>query len=237
VFLYCGARTPSERSAPGWVMRSEAQIGDVVRPSTALKRRAPGKELAHTIGQRLRRLRETQHLSLRALAERIGVTASLLSQVETGQVNPSVDTLFALAEGLGVSVSEFFDGDSRQTGAVGTARKRFVPVVGPLERKRIELEHGVIWESLLPVEEPGMEWMVIHYPPGAASSATMQRHGGRDYGLVVKGRLTIKLGFVEHTLGPGDSIAYDASTPHQLRNDGETDVEAVWVVLDRHSVG
>ncbi|HEX2187099.1 MAG TPA: XRE family transcriptional regulator [Chloroflexota bacterium] len=226
----------------------EAQISDVAGSSTAPRRRAGTKDLAHTIGRRLRRLREAQQLSLRALAERVGVTASLLSQVELGQVNPSVDTLFALAEALGVSVSEFFDGDSPRTTAAPAAlhsaatrsmvaSKASVPVVGPLERKRIELKHGVVWESLLPVEEPGLEWMVIHYPPGAASSARMQRHGGRDYGLVLKGRLTIKLGFLEHTLGPGDSISYDASTPHQLRNDGDSAVEAVWLVLDRHAVG
>src|SRR5688500_16583881 len=62
----------------------------------------------HDIGRRLRERREAQGFSLRALADRIGVTASLLSQIETGQVNPSVDTLFALADGLQMSVAEFF---------------------------------------------------------------------------------------------------------------------------------
>jgi transcriptional regulator with XRE-family HTH domain len=225
----------------------EVQTSDVVRASAGLRRRAAANELAHTIGQRLRRLRDAQRLSLRALAERVGVTASLLSQVETGQVKPSVDTLFAMAEALGVSPSEFFEDKVRPTRAAGpasdggiarpvTISTRALPVVVPAERKRIELEHGVVWESLAPEEEPGVEWMIIHYVPGAISSVRMQRHGGRDYGLVVKGRLTIKLGFVEYTLGPGDSIAYDASTPHQLRNDGDTEVEAVWLVLDRHSI-
>jgi transcriptional regulator with XRE-family HTH domain len=220
----------------------------VPRSSSVPKRRATGKALALTIGQRLRRWREAQRLSLRALAERIGATASFLSQVERGQVKPSVDTLFALAEALRVPVSDFFDGEAPSTvaaegspaglGAMPLPHPRRVrPVVAPSERRRLELDHGVVWESLVPVEEPGVEWMVIRYPPGAVSSVKMQRHGGRDYGLVLKGHLTIKLGFVEYVLGPGDSIAFDATTPHQLRNDGETDVEAVWLVLDRHSVG
>jgi transcriptional regulator with XRE-family HTH domain len=217
---------------------AESSVG--ARGADGVAKAPLGAKPQHDIGRRLRQRREARGLSLRALAERVGVTASLLSQIETGQVNPSVDTLFALAEGLQMSVAEFFSSDAsagpRGHAASAAPQSRSLPVVHRPARSRIELEHGVVWESLLPVEEPGLEWMVIHYPPGAMSSAKLQRHGGRDYGLVVSGQLTIRLGFSEYVLGPGDSIAYDASTPHQLRNDGHTPVEAVWLVLDRHAV-
>lgn len=216
----------------------------MARRPVALKRRE-GTSESHRLSRRLRELREAQGLSLRALAERVALSASLLSQIETGQVNPSVDTLFALADGLHVSVADFFGTAGQSTPAhppehpgLGPhpSPARPLPLVRRHERSRIELDQRVVWESLLPVEEPGLEWMVIRYPPGATSSVKMQRHGGRDYGLVLQGQLTIRLGFAEYILNPGDSIAYDASTPHQLRNDGDTPVEAVFLVLDRHSV-
>ena len=104
------------------------------------------------------------------------------------------------------------------------------------DRREITLDQGVRWQSLVPVEEPGLDWMVVHYPPGAVSSPSMQRHGGRDYGLVTRGHLSVRLGFNEHTLGPGDAIVFDGSTPHQLRNETSAPVEAVWLVLDRQAV-
>ncbi len=212
----------------------------MVRRTAVARRGAAEREPVHQIGQRLREAREGRGLTLRALAAQIGLTASLLSQIETGQVNPSVDTLFALAEGLGVHVAYFFGSSAEPPPAPADAAApnapiRPLPVVRRAERRQIALDQGVVWESLLPVEETAMEWMVIHYPPGAASTVAMQRHGGRDYGVVIKGQLTVKLAFTEFVLGPGDSLAFAASSPHQLRNDGDTPVEAVWLVLDRHS--
>jgi len=192
--------------------------------------RAATRRRGRQIGPRLRAAREARALSLRALAERVGLTASLLSQIETGQVTPSVDTLFALAEGLDLAVTYFFaDVHTPLAPAPGSL------VVRRADRRRVELDHGVVWESLVPAEEPGIEWMMIHYPPGAVSAATPQRHGGRDYGVVVRGCLTARVGFADYQLQRGDAIAFDASIPHQLRNDGQAAVEAVWLVLDRHA--
>jgi transcriptional regulator with XRE-family HTH domain len=208
----------------------------MARKAAAMKRPGAEGEHGHQIGRRLREARELRGFTLRALASQIGLTASLLSQIETGQVNPSVDTLFALAQGLGVEVAYFFPTSDPKPAAEAAQAPRTSPLVRRAHRHRIQLDHGVVWESLLPAEEPPMEWMAIHYPPGAVSSATMQRHGGRDYGVVVTGRLTVKLAFSEYILEPGDSIAFDASSPHQLRNDGDTPVEAVWLVHGRHAV-
>jgi transcriptional regulator with XRE-family HTH domain len=180
------------------------------------------------IGQRLRRAREQRGLSLRALATGVGLTASLLSQIENGQANPSVDTLFMLAETLGIPVAYFFDGGD----AEGAAHRAANPVVQASDRQRIDLGQGVTWESLLTAPEAGLEFMVIRYAPGAVSAPTLQRHSGRDYGLVLRGHLTVRLVFAEHVLGPGASISFDATLPHQLANLGDTPMEAVWLRLD-----
>ena len=60
------------------------------------------------------------------------------------------------------------------------------------------------------------------------------RHGGKEYAYVLSGRLGIRLGFEEFELKPGDSITFDAQTPHRLWTIGNKPAIAIWVVLNRH---
>jgi transcriptional regulator with XRE-family HTH domain len=180
-----------------------------------------------SIGGRLRALRQSQGVGLRELARRVGVTGSLLSQMERGGVNPSVVTLFRLAEALNTTTDYFFGGD-RTSGAP------LEPLVRRLERARIELSGGITWERLTPTDEHDFEFMQCMYPPGTTSAAEMQRHPGRDYGVLLEGQLDIEVGFRTYHLEPGDSIAFDASLPHRLTNPGVVPARTVWVVLERN---
>lgn len=203
------------------------------------KGRTSGKKqpanAANVIGVRLRQARQERGLSLRSLAAQVGVTASLLSQVETGHVNPSVDTLFGLSEALEVPACHFFEAHHVEGhhGPIGEPVGSG-PVLHRAGRHALRLAHGVRWESLLLTEEPDFEWMEIIYPSGSISADTMQRHGGRDYFVVLEGTLTVTVAFATFHLGPGDSMAFDATMPHQLRNEGSNDARAIAVVLERH---
>lgn len=193
-------------------------------------RTVTGKENAQaamdSIGGRLRTLRQNQGLGVRELARRVGVTASLLSQMERGAVNPSVVTLFRLAEALDTTTDSFF-GDNRDPGA------QLQTVVRRDERAHITLSGEITWERLTPTDEHDFEFMQCTYPPGATSADDMQRHPGRDYGILLEGRLDIEVGFTTYRLEPGDSIAFDASLPHRLSNPGDVAARTIWVVLDR----
>jgi transcriptional regulator with XRE-family HTH domain len=180
----------------------------------------------NSIGERLRSLRQARGLGVRELARRVGVTPSLLSQMERGSVNPSVMTLFQLAEALDTSTDYFF-GEGRTPGGQPE------PVVHRDERARLVLSGGITWERLTPTDERDFEFMQCTYPPGTSSAREMQRHPGRDYGVLVEGRLDIDVGFTTYHLEPGDSIAFDASLPHRLSNPGPVPARTVWVVLDR----
>ena len=59
----------------------------------------------------------------------------------------------------------------------------------------------------------------------------MSSHSGREFGLVLKGELMVELGCETYTLGQGDSIIFDSSTPHRLTNNGDSAMRALWVVL------
>lgn len=189
-------------------------------------------EVEHEIGDRLRELRRSQRMSLRDLASSIGVSASALSQIENGAVNPSVDTLLRLADRLSVSVGALF-ADEPTVEADRT--NPLNSVVRADARKRIHLDAGITWESLLSEEEPGLEWFIVEYPPDAGPTQTMVQHNGREYGLVLLGTVIVKLGFMEYELGAGDSIAFDATTPHQLRNGSSSIARGAWTILGRNS--
>jgi transcriptional regulator with XRE-family HTH domain len=187
------------------------------------------------VGSRLRSERERLGISLRELARRVGVSPSLVSQIELDRVNPSVSTLYALVTELDITMSDVF-GDSRPgeraapqlRGGDGLAER-------PETRRVINLASGVRWERLTPHSDPDVEFLYVVYPVGAESCPedALMTHGGKEYGYVTSGTLGVRVGFEEYELGPGGSIAFDSSSPHRLWAIGDQPVHAIWVVIGR----
>jgi transcriptional regulator with XRE-family HTH domain len=190
---------------------------------------------ASKVGSRLRAEREHLGISLRELARRVGVSPSLVSQIELDRVNPSVSTLYALVTELGMTMSDVF-GDPRPDdrvvrqlrGGDGLAER-------PETRRVINLESGVRWERLTPHSDREVEFLYVVYPVGAASCPedALMTHGGKEYGYVISGTLGVRVGFEEYELGSGGSIAFDSSSPHRLWTIGDEPVCAIWVVIGR----
>ena len=202
------------------------------------------------IGERLRVERQAHGLSLRHLADRLGVSPSLISQIETGRARPSVSTLYAIASELGVSLDDllFLDADRASAATDPRLAERGISVVGPDasrsgpvqradDRKRIRLASGVMWERLTPTSDPELEFLHVTYEVGGASSPEheFQRHNGREWGFVLSGHLNVTIGFDEYDLGPGDSITITSTVPHRLVNRGNEPAHAIWFVIGRNS--
>ena len=199
------------------------------------------------MGESLREARRGRGLSLRELADRLGVSPSLISQIETGRANPSVSTLYALAAELDVSLDELLF-DERRPADTGVAPKRpgavsgstgimqpAPPVQRAATRHEIRLASGVVWDRLTTTSEPGIEFLHVTYEVGGASGANdvFQRHPGHEWGYVLSGTLEVRIGFDEYVLGPGDAISINSSVPHRLANIGDVPVTAIWLVLGR----
>jgi transcriptional regulator with XRE-family HTH domain len=190
------------------------------------------------IGASLRAQREKVGLTLREVARRIGVSASLISQIERDKVNPSVSTLYSLVRELGLTMGDLFAGDeSVAPGAPAFSGTAAGPAVRPDDRALINLASGVIWERLTAVSDPGVEFLHVVYEAGSESCPenSLVHHGGKEYGYVISGRLGVRIGFDEYALGPGDSISFDSSSPHRLWAIGNERVTAIWVVVGRQS--
>lgn len=202
---------------------------------------APGN-VANELGSRLRLAREQAGESVRGLARRVGVSPSLVSQIELGRVQPSVGTLYSISNELGLSLDDLFrDGESgvkeRDRGPAGSS---IGSVAGPVQRssgrKAIRLAGGVSWERLTAMTDEEVEFLNVVYDVGGASCAedSLIRHGGKEYAYLISGRLGFKIGFEEFELGPGDSISFDAQMPHRLWTIGHEPAVAIWVILNRH---
>lgn len=190
------------------------------------RRTVPAVEL----GARLREERELAGITVRGLARRLGVSASLLSQIERGLAQPSVGTLWALVSELGLSLDGLFP--------VEAGGPRELPRVQRAEARRaIELDRGVRWERLTPGPDPDVDFAFVTYEPGADAAPDGPRaaHRGREYGYVIRGRLAIEIGEEALELGPGDAVVFGSRTPHRFRALGDEPVQAVWFNLTRAS--
>ena len=197
------------------------------------------------MGERLRAARAARGLSLRELAGRLGVSPSLISQIETGRANPSVSTLYAIADELDVSLDELLFNDRRPAEPMPAVARPDAPTGGtmtaahPVQRAatahRIRLASGVLWERLTTLSEPGIEFLRVTYEVGGASSPpdAFQRHAGHEWGYVLSGRLQVRIGFDEYVLEPGDAISSTRRSRTGSPTIGDEPVEAIWFVLGR----
>jgi transcriptional regulator with XRE-family HTH domain len=193
--------------------------------------RIPLSVVDDDVPRRLRAERERRGISLRELARRLEISPSAISQIETGRARPSVATLWAIVTELGMSLDDLFAPER------GEAKATTLPVVGAEAREALALETGVRWERLTADADPDVDFIWVVYDVGGSSSPddAMIRHAGREYGLVLSGRLEVTVGFERTVLGPGDSISFDSTTPHRLSNAGDEPVTGVWVVVGRRA--
>jgi transcriptional regulator with XRE-family HTH domain len=223
-----------------------------VAGESASRRRA--MDHSEEVAFRLRKAREDAHLSLRELARRVELSASALSQIETGKSLPSVKTLYAIVSELGISLDELFEESDSSGRPAPSTRPRAagqgsgepddgshvlawaVPLVQRADsRASLELDSGVTWQRLTASHDPDVDFLFAIYEVGGSSSANdkLVRHSGREYGIVLTGELEVTVGFETYRLGPGDSVSFDSQEPHRLANRGEVPATAIWFVIGR----
>jgi transcriptional regulator with XRE-family HTH domain len=193
------------------------------------------------IGRRLAIHRSRRAIKVSELARRVGVSPSLISQIERGQSRPSVSTLFALSQALEVPVDAFFRDHEEAPASPRDAFEQSRParpavaehrhLVRRDERAVIEIEGGVRWERLTPTALEEVEFLEIVYEPGAESHSSLYRHPGMEMVLLLEGRMTILVGFERYDLEAGDSICFPSTTPHRYVNHGDEVARGVTAIL------
>lgn len=184
-----------------------------------------------SIGERLAELRKEHRYSIRKLAQRAGVSASLISDVERGKVEPSISTLKRLSDALGTTLTYFFTEPATENGRVVRAGERVVlkkaDAKGEL-RSAIQTS-GIRFELASPEQAEGIEAIIGRYEIGASLGEEPVTHEGEEWGMVLKGRLKVWVGDEIHFLDPGDAIWFPSTTPHRMENVADEPTEYIWI--------
>ena len=178
------------------------------------------------IGPRVRALREAMDLSLRDLAERSGVSAPMLSQVERGETSPTLQIASRIAAGLELRLSQLLRLDESGTVTIvrGNERRRggspdrghaVEVLTAPLPGQRAELSRHTL--------TPGAR-------TGGAGDPPMHEPGSREIALVECGSVVLDIDGERHQLHSGDTVTFDADLPHHFENPGPEDAALLAVV-------
>lgn len=174
------------------------------------------------IGKKIRELRKEKNMNISVLAEIAGVSPGLISQIERNIVTPSIVSLWKIAQGLDVSVGYFFDEEVKSTVS---------PVVKRNDRKRISASNNhALYELLSADLNRKIEFLYITIKAGDSSTKDLVTHEGEECGIVIKGRLLVKMEDEEYLLEEGDSIYFDSTIPHRYVNVGDETCESIWAM-------
>ncbi len=190
------------------------------------------------VGERLRAARLARGLSLRSVALELGVSASLISQVENGKTQPSVATLYAIVQHLGISFDDLLGTESTLPSgsrAIPSRPSQSTVFQSGAENPVLEMENGVRWERLATGATSPTDAMLVTYAPGASSSieGKLMRHAGIELGYLLEGSLSVQVDFDTFDLAPGDSLQFDSVRPHLYINRGTVPARGLWVVVGR----
>ena len=176
------------------------------------------------VGEHVRRLREQARLSVRALAARTDFSPSFISQLENGQVSPSIHSMEKIANVLGVTLGTFF-------AAVG-------PGEGGLVLRRAEREPVPSSWSSAELESLGrhtpqrrLDPLLITLAPGGRSGKHPMAHRTEEFALVLKGRVHLRIGPDEHVLSAGDSVTLLSGELRLWVNEGRSPCQVLIVGL------
>jgi transcriptional regulator with XRE-family HTH domain len=167
------------------------------------------------LGPRVKALRDAMGLSLRDLAERSGVSAPMLSQVERGETSPTLAVAEKIAAGLELTLSQLLRLDEGEHVAVSRSggRRRFErgghsfeELTPPLPGQRADVSLHVL--------EPGAT-------TGGREDPPIHEPGSRETAVVLEGDLALFVEGARHDLSSGDSVTFDADLPHHFENDGK----------------
>ena len=174
------------------------------------------------VGVNIKKFREERGMTLRALAKESGITASFLSQVESGKASPSLASLKAIADSLKTTIGELIG----EAAPVSDS-----PVVRSGERITARRIGDKIKIHMLTSPDPTkqMEPMLFSLNKNARSGESYYKHYGQEFVMVLKGALEITLNSTKYILKKGDCIYFNSHIPHAFRNVAEGETEALWV--------
>jgi transcriptional regulator with XRE-family HTH domain len=183
---------------------------------------------ARQIGQRLRSLRGERGLTILELAAKAGVSSGIISQIERGKSNPSINTLQKLKAALGVNLWAFVERepDDFPNGRDFVRRRN--------NRPRMLVGDGLTKELLSPRSNDDLRFMILSLPPGAETGDLLSGPGDKA-GYVLSGTVELTVDDMVTDLDEGDSFQFESTRPHQVINRSGAEAKLIWIISIKES--
>lgn len=183
------------------------------------------QDAGRLLGVTLKRARSLRKLTLKALADRVECSESMLSKIEHGRAHPSLRLLHALARELDVKVAALMAGRAHS------------PVTVQHRGERLELHlasphagtRTVVLERAVPFSDGMLLDANLHIIPPGAGSEGQYTHEAEEVGYVVSGSLELTVDGTIYTLSPGSSFHFNSRLPHCYTNNSSKDAVVFWV--------
>jgi transcriptional regulator with XRE-family HTH domain len=177
------------------------------------------EELAQAVGQRVRRLRQRDGLSVRRQAALVGVSPSALSTLENGHGGMSLGTLQQVANHFGLSITELLAPlPETETSTNDGAPPLEVFPASVSTTRAVKRGVGSLYKLLGSGAGHLLQPYVISFLPGGGYERDAMGHAGEEFTYVVLGEVELLIGDEAHHLRQGDAIRFRAETPHSFRN-------------------
>lgn len=169
------------------------------------------------VGSIIRNIRIEKNMLLKEVAEKSGISSSMLSQIEKGNANPSLNTIKEIASVLQVPIYKFFiDKDTKENIKINKKDDRKMMTMGDMR-----------YELISPEKDTKLEMMeMIFHKKNAISSVKQRSHNGEEVAILTSGKVKIQINQHEAVLNVGDAVHIPSLTPHKWINiyDGESRV-------------
>lgn len=168
----------------------------------------------------IREKRLSLNLNISDVADRSGLSKSLISQVERGKVVPSVVNVVKIADALGCTIAEFFNDEDS-----------VFSIKHPGNRNEVFVDDGrKKYEFLAPIHGRQIEYMKITLNNSSNPDNQLVTHEGEEAGYILEGSMVLNLDGVRHVLKEGDSIYFSSSTPHMYESYDQEECVSIWAM-------
>lgn len=174
------------------------------------------------VGEKIANIRKQKNLSIRDLAKLAEVTPSLLSQLERGLSNPSLNTIKSISKALDVPLFTFFmeEVNNKELIVRKDSRKKVI----------FPNNNNVVFEMLSPESITSVEFAIVKLVPNSSASDYLMSHKSQELAYVLKGKVRLYLDSDIFTLENGDSVVIPLGTNHRWENPFEEEAEVLFSV-------
>ncbi|HPO49035.1 MAG TPA: XRE family transcriptional regulator [Spirochaetota bacterium] len=179
--------------------------------------------ISYQFGEKIREIREKRKITMREVAEKAGISESLISQIERNKVSPAIDTLLSIIDILEIDIEYIFS---------DLKKDKKVEIVRNSQRNKYIFE-GVTYEQVSKInsenEAHSIEAYYLEIYQGKDKGSVEYGHVGKELGIILEGKGQLKYGNKVYDLEKGDSVSFSSDIPHILKNVGDGTLKAFWI--------